>query len=99
MNKNNNALFIFGFVFYFIGDLATTYIALSNGMPESGLVRIITRYNFSIMVFIKTIFFTALYFFDWMPGEAGQLPMWCYSWAGCRDGNDGYVDECSGYLG
>lgn len=63
MNKNNKALFIFGFVFYFIGDLATTYLALSNGMPESGLVRIITRYDFSIMVFIKVIFYTALYFF------------------------------------
>ena len=62
MNKNNKALFIFGFVFYFIGDLATTYIALSNGMPESGLVRIITRYDFSIMLLIKVIFFTALYF-------------------------------------
>ena len=62
MNKNNKALFIFGFVFYFIGDLATTYIALINGMPESGLVRIITRYDFSIMVFLKMIFYTALYF-------------------------------------
>lgn len=45
-----------------MGDLATTYLALSNGMPESGLVRIITRYDFSIMVFIKVIFYTALYF-------------------------------------
>jgi len=63
MNKNNKALFIYGFVFYFIGDLATTYIALSNGMPESGLIRMITRYDFSIMVLIKVIFYTALYFF------------------------------------
>ncbi len=63
MHTNNKALFIFGFLFYFIGDLATTYIALSNGMPESGLVRIITRYDFSIMVLIKVIFYTALYFF------------------------------------
>jgi uncharacterized BrkB/YihY/UPF0761 family membrane protein len=62
MKKNNKALFIFSFVFYFIGDLATTYIALSNGLHESGLVRIITRYDFSIMLFIKVIFFTALYF-------------------------------------
>ena len=62
MNKNNKSLFIFGFIFYFIGDLATTYIALSNGMPESGLVRIITRYDFSIMVLIKLIFYSALYF-------------------------------------
>jgi hypothetical protein len=62
MNKNDKALFIFGFVFYFIGDLLTTYIALNSGMPESGLVRIITRYNFNIMVLIKVIFFTALYF-------------------------------------
>ncbi len=45
MNKNNKALFIFGFVFYFIGDLVTTFIALSNGLLESGLVRIITRYD------------------------------------------------------
>ncbi len=50
-------------VFYFIGDLATTYLALGNGLPESGLVRIITRYDFSIMVLIKVIFFAALYFF------------------------------------
>ena len=63
MNKNNKALFIFGFIFYFFGDLATTYIALSNGMPESGLVRIITRYDFSIMLFIKMIFYAALYLF------------------------------------
>jgi polyferredoxin len=62
MNKNNKALFVFGFIFYFIGDLATTYIALSNGMPESGLVRINTRDAFSIMVLVKVIFFTALYF-------------------------------------
>jgi len=62
MNKKNKALFIFGFIFYFIGDLATTFIALSNGMLESGLVRIITRNDFSIMVLIKVIFFTALYF-------------------------------------
>ena len=34
MNRENLALFIFAFVFYFIGDLATTYIALNNGLPE-----------------------------------------------------------------
>jgi hypothetical protein len=62
MNKENKALFIFGFVFYFIGDLATTYIALSSGLPESGLIRIITRDDFSIMVLVKVIFFIALYF-------------------------------------
>ena len=62
MNNNNKSLFIFGFVFYFIGDLATTYIALSNGMPESGLIRIITRYDFRIMLLMKVVFFTALYF-------------------------------------
>lgn len=62
MNKNNKFLFIFGFLFYFIGDLATTYIALSNGLPESGLIRIVTRYDFSIMVLMKVIFYTALYF-------------------------------------
>ena len=63
MHKNNKALFIFGLVFYFIGDLATTYLALSNRLSESGLVRIITIYDFSIMVLMKVIFFTALYFF------------------------------------
>jgi len=63
MNKNNKALFVFGFVFYFIGDLATTYIALNSGLAESGLIRIITRYDFSIMVLIKVVFYTALYFF------------------------------------
>ncbi len=62
MNNHNKALFIFGFVFYFIGDLTTTYLALNNGMPESGLIRIITRYDFSIMIFIKVIFYTAFYF-------------------------------------
>ena len=50
MNKNNKALLIFGFVFYFIGDLATTYIALNSGIAESGLVKIITRYDFKFMV-------------------------------------------------
>ncbi len=63
MNKNNRSLFILGFVFYFIGDLATTYIALNNGFTEGGLIRIVTSYDFSIMIFIKVIFYTALYFF------------------------------------
>ena len=40
----------------------TTFLALGNGMPEGGLVKIITRYDFSIMVLIKVISFTALYF-------------------------------------
>jgi uncharacterized membrane protein (GlpM family) len=62
MNKNNKALFIFGFVFYFIGDLTTTYLALINGLSESGLVRIITHYDFGIMVIVKLIFYGALYF-------------------------------------
>ncbi len=62
MNKNNKTLFVFGFVFYFIGDLATTYIALGNGTPESGLIRIITRYDFSVMFLMKVIFYAALYF-------------------------------------
>jgi hypothetical protein len=63
MNKNNKALFIFGFIFYFIGDLATTYIALNSGLAESGLISKITRYDFNIMVLIKVVFYTALYFF------------------------------------
>ena len=58
MNKNNKSLFVFGFLFYFIGDLATTYIALSNGLPESGPIRIVTRYDFSIIVIMKVIFYT-----------------------------------------
>jgi hypothetical protein len=28
MNSDNKAMFVFGFIFYFIGDLVTTYIAL-----------------------------------------------------------------------
>ncbi len=63
MNNDNKALFFFSFLFFFIGDLATTYVALNNGIPESGLVRIITRYEFNIMVLMKVIFFIALYLF------------------------------------
>jgi hypothetical protein len=37
MNSDNRALFIFGFVFYFLGDLATTCIGISNGIPKRGL--------------------------------------------------------------
>jgi hypothetical protein len=61
MNKNNKTLFIFGFVFYFIGDLATTYIALINGLPEKGLIRVIGSPSLADMVIIKMIFFIALY--------------------------------------
>jgi hypothetical protein len=61
MNNDNKALFIFSFVFFVIGDLATTFVALNNGIPESGLIRIITRYDFNIMVIVKVIFFIALY--------------------------------------
>jgi hypothetical protein len=62
MNNNNKALFIFGFVFYFIGDLATAYIALNNGLPEKGFIRVIGSPGLADMVIVKVIFFTALYF-------------------------------------
>jgi hypothetical protein len=99
LNKNNKALFIFGFIFYFIRDLATTYLALSNGMPESGLVRILTRYDFSIMVLIKVVFYTALYFFIEYFGKGRQLSLRRYSWAYCRDGDDDYLVKRSDPLG
>ncbi len=62
MNNDNKALFIFGFVFYFIGDLATTYIALNNGLPEKGFIRVIGSPGLAEMVIVKVIFFTVLYF-------------------------------------
>ncbi len=62
MNNNNKAMFIFGFVFYFIGDLATTFIALNNGLLESGFIRVIGSPGLADMVIVKVIFFTALYF-------------------------------------
>jgi hypothetical protein len=62
MNNDNKALFIFGFVFYFIGDLTTTYIALSNGLPESGFIRVIGNPGLADMVIVKVIFFISLYF-------------------------------------
>lgn len=62
MNNDNKALFIFGFVFYFIGDLATTYIALNNGIPEKGLIRVIGSPGLADMLVMKVIFFIALYF-------------------------------------
>ena len=62
MNRENLALFIFAFVFYFIGDLATTCIALNNGLPESGFIRLIGKPGIVDMVIVKVIFFTCLYF-------------------------------------
>ena len=62
MNSDNKALFIFGFFFYFIGDLATTCIALNNGLPEKGFIRIIGSPGLADMVIVKVIFFIALYF-------------------------------------
>ncbi len=62
MNNDNKALFIFGLVFYFIGDLATTYIALNNGIPEKGFIRVIGSPGLTDMVIMKVIFFAALYF-------------------------------------
>jgi hypothetical protein len=62
MNSDNKALFIFGFVFYFIGDLATTYIALNNGLPEKGFIRVIGSPGLVEMEIVKVIFFMALYF-------------------------------------
>ncbi len=61
MNNDNKALFIFGFVFYFIGDLATTYIALNNGLPEKGFIRMIGNPDLTDMVVMKVFFFIALY--------------------------------------
>ncbi len=62
MNRENLALFIFTFVFYFIGDLATTCIALNNGLSESGLIRVIGSPDLVDMMIVKVIFFSALYF-------------------------------------
>jgi hypothetical protein len=62
MNSDNKALFIFGFIFFFIGDLATTYIALNNGIPERGFIRVIGSHGLTDMVIVKVIFFIALYF-------------------------------------
>ncbi len=62
MKNDNKALFIFGFLFYFIGDLATTYIGVSNGIPEKGFIRMIGSPDLTNMVIMKVIFFIALYF-------------------------------------
>ena len=62
INRDNLALFIFGFVFYFFGYLATTYIALNNGLRESGFIWVIGRPDLADMVIVKVIFFTGLYF-------------------------------------
>ncbi len=62
MSRDNKALFIIGFVFYFIGDLATTYVALNNGIPEKGFIRVIGSPDLMDMVIMKVIFFIALYF-------------------------------------
>ena len=62
MDNDNKALFIFGFVFYFIGDLATTYIGLNNGVTEKGFIRVIGNPGLADMVIMKLIFFIALYF-------------------------------------
>jgi len=61
MKNDNKALFIFGFLFYFIGDLATTYIGVSNGIPEKGFIRMIGP-DLTDMVIMKATFFIALYF-------------------------------------
>ena len=61
MNNDNKALYIFGFIFYFIGDLATTYIALNNGLPEKGFIRVIGNPGLVDMVILKMIFFVSLY--------------------------------------
>lgn len=62
MNNDNKALFIFGFLFYFIGDLATTYVALNNGFTEKGFIRVIGSHGLAEMLIVKVIFFIALYF-------------------------------------
>ena len=62
MNRNNTHLYILALIFYFIGDLATTYIGINNGMHETGLIRIITSNDFTIMVIMKTFFFIGFYF-------------------------------------
>ena len=61
MNRDNKALFIFGFLFYFIGDLATTYIGVSNGIPEKGFIRMIGSSDLTDMILMKVVFFIALY--------------------------------------
>jgi hypothetical protein len=62
MNSDNRALFIFGFVFYFLGDLATTCIGISNGIPEKGLIRVIGSPDLTDMVVMKVVFFVVLCF-------------------------------------
>jgi hypothetical protein len=62
MNRDNKTLFIFGLLFYFIGDLATTYIGINNGIPEKGFIRMFGSPDLTGMIIMKAVFFTALYF-------------------------------------
>jgi hypothetical protein len=73
MNNDNKALFIFRFVFYFIGDLATTHIALNNGLPEKGFIRVIGSPGLADMVIMKVVFFIALYFLIMFLEKRGEL--------------------------
>lgn len=92
MNNVNKAMFIFGFVFYFIGDLAMTYIGVSNGIPEKGFIRVIGSPGLVDMVIMKVIFFIALYFLIIF------LEKRCNNYL-CGDGDDNNVNECPGYYG
>ncbi|KPQ44524.1 MAG: hypothetical protein MPEBLZ_00891 [Candidatus Methanoperedens nitroreducens] len=64
MDNDNKALFTFGFVFYFIGDLATTYIGLNNGVTEKGFIRVIGNPGLADMVIIEADFFHSPIFSD-----------------------------------
>ena len=71
MNSDNKALFIFGFIFYFIGDLATTYIGISNGIPEKGFIRVIGSPGLADMVNHESGLFHSPVFSDRVFGEGG----------------------------
>jgi len=62
LNRNNTHLYVLAFIFYFIGDLTTTYIGINNGIPEKGLIRILESHTFITMIIVKILFFMALYF-------------------------------------
>jgi hypothetical protein len=61
MNSDKRPLFIFGFVFYFLGDFATTCIGISNGIPERGFISMFGSPDLTDMVVVKMVFFVGLY--------------------------------------
>lgn len=60
MNKSTKYTYIIAFALFFVGDLSTTYYALSNGGTEGNIL--LSNVSFRSLIFIKLMYMMMVFY-------------------------------------